>query len=182
MARYNIVNKYGVTLRRLTEDKIELVRQWRNDPKISQFMEYREIITPEQQLTWFHRIDNENNYYFIIEVDGKEIGLTNVKDIDYKKKCGEPGIFIYDDAYLNGTYSFRTSMCLNDFIFEVLGLNYLYGHVLKNNKRAQRYNKTFGYKLVSGQENIDNQLHTLNKEDYYISKKQLIKLLNLNEK
>ena len=38
--------KYGITLKRLTVDKIELVRNWRNDPKISQYMEFRDYITP----------------------------------------------------------------------------------------------------------------------------------------
>ena len=32
------VIKYGVCLNRLTETDIELVRNWRNDPKISQYM------------------------------------------------------------------------------------------------------------------------------------------------
>ena len=95
------ITNYGVTLSRLTEDKIELVRNWRNDPKIAQYMEFKEHITPEMQLNWFKKINNENNYFFIIEFEGKEIGLINVKDIHYSEKVGEGGIFIYDDNYLN---------------------------------------------------------------------------------
>ena len=45
--------KYGVKLERLTADKIELVRNWRNDPKISQYMEFRDHITAEMQKKWF---------------------------------------------------------------------------------------------------------------------------------
>ncbi len=41
-----ILENYGVRLKRLTHDKIELLRQWRNDPKIQQYMFYREYITP----------------------------------------------------------------------------------------------------------------------------------------
>ncbi|MDZ7743378.1 MAG: hypothetical protein U5Q03_16975 [Bacteroidota bacterium] len=41
--------KYGISLNRLKEDDIELVRKWRNSRKINQFMEYREEITPEMQ-------------------------------------------------------------------------------------------------------------------------------------
>jgi hypothetical protein len=54
--------KYGVKLERLTADKIELVRNWRNDPKISQYMEFRDHITAEMQKKWFASVDNENNY------------------------------------------------------------------------------------------------------------------------
>jgi hypothetical protein len=60
-----LISKYDVTLHRLSKAKIELVRQWRNDPKISQYMIYREIITLEQQEKWFERINNDKNYYFI---------------------------------------------------------------------------------------------------------------------
>lgn len=38
------LNGYGITMRRLTKDKIELLRQWRNDPKIRQYMIYQEYI------------------------------------------------------------------------------------------------------------------------------------------
>ncbi len=41
-----ILENYGVRLKQLTHDKIELLRQWRNDPKIQQYMFYREYITP----------------------------------------------------------------------------------------------------------------------------------------
>ena len=88
---------YGVTLRRLTHDKIEKLRQWRNDPKIQQYMNYREYITSEMQERWFQTINNDNNLYFIIEYEGKEVGIINIKDIDYENKRGERGIFIYDD-------------------------------------------------------------------------------------
>ena len=44
-----VIEGYGVKLKRLTHDKIELLRQWRNDPKIQQYMIYREEITPEMQ-------------------------------------------------------------------------------------------------------------------------------------
>ena len=66
MNQYSSISKYDVDLHRLTKDKIEEVRQWRNDPKISQFMEYRDYITPEMQDAWFKRIDNDRNYYYII--------------------------------------------------------------------------------------------------------------------
>ncbi|MDA3780720.1 MAG: GNAT family N-acetyltransferase [Bacteroidales bacterium] len=114
------VTKYGVTLNRLTEDKIEQVRLWRNDPKISQYMEFQDYITPEMQKAWFKKIDNKNNYYFIIEFDRKEIGLINIRDIDYEKREGEGGIFIYDDFYLNSDVSFRSVLCLFDFSFKTL--------------------------------------------------------------
>jgi hypothetical protein len=78
-----IIQKYDCKLIRLTEDKIELVRQWRNSPLVSNFMEYRELITPEMQLNWFNKINTNKNYYFIAEYNNVEVGLINLKDIDF---------------------------------------------------------------------------------------------------
>lgn len=168
---------YGVCFKRLTEDKIELVRRWRNDPKISRYMEYREEISPEAQLKWFHRIDNESNYYFLIVMEGKEIGLINIRDVDFARKTGEPGIFIWDDEYLNSDISFRSNLLLTDFAFDTLHLEELVIHVLSDNKRAIQYNKCFGYKLSEGQQDVYNQEYTLDLERYLRSKERILKYL-----
>lgn len=168
-------HNYGVTLRRLTEDKIELVRRWRNDPKIQQYMEYREYITEEMQRAWFHRIDNDHNFYFIIEYEGKEIGLINIRDVDYDLKTGEPGIFIWDDEYLNTEVPMRASFCLGDFVWDTLKLDSQHIHVLKSNKRAINVNKFFGYQLKSGQDNVENQ-------EYILTRERMMELLPKTEK
>ncbi len=137
---------YGVKLKRLTHDKIEMVRQWRNDPKISQYMFYREYITPEMQEKWFANLDKKCNYYFIIEYDGKDVGLINIKDIDWEKRCGEPGQFMYYDEYLDSDVSLRASLCMGDWIWSELGLEYELIEVVRTNKRALDFNRLFGYK------------------------------------
>lgn len=171
------ITKYGISLKRLTEDKIELVRNWRNDPKIAQFMEYREHITSDMQYKWFQKINNDRNYYFIVEYEGQEIGLVNIKDIDYNRKCGETGIFIYDDRYLNGDVSFRCALCNIDFVFENLNLDFIYGHIMNDNRRAIRYNKVLGFRIEPNQEGIDKQLYTLYRDQYLKSRESIIKLL-----
>lgn len=148
-----VITKYGVTLRRLTHDRIELLRVWRNDPKIQQHMFYRQEITPEMQERWFANLDKERNYYFFVEIDEKPIGVVNLKDIDFDKKIAEPGVFIYEDAYINGDVSFRACLTLMDFAFETLGLEYLRGHIVPGNKRAVRFNKAFGYELTNAETN-----------------------------
>lgn len=173
----NSIENYGVKLNRLTADKIETVRVWRNTPKISKYMEYREEITPEMQKNWFAKIDNDFNHYFVLEVDGKDIGLINIKDVDYEKGEGESGFFIWDDEYLNSDYSFRATLCLYDFAFETLKLNTIVAHVLQDNKRAIRFNIAFGMKLSANQENVMNQEYRLDYTTYIEKKSKIIKYL-----
>ena len=67
-----IINKYGVKLTRLTLDDIELVREKRNSDTIREKMVYQEQVSKQQQLEWFRSIDNVNNIYLLIHVEGKK--------------------------------------------------------------------------------------------------------------
>lgn len=168
------LEKYDVVLQRLTEDKIEMVRNWRNDPKISQYMEYREEITSEMQKKWFVSIDNERNLYYIILYKGEEIGLINIKDIDKQELSGESGVFIYSDKYLNTDISYRAHLCLFDYFFEDLSYNEVHSHILSSNKRAIRFSEYLGSHRVSETE------YSLLKGDYEanVNRQRFIKKYN----
>jgi RimJ/RimL family protein N-acetyltransferase len=162
-----ILQKYNCKLVRLTVDKIEMVRNWRNSSNVSMYMEYRETITTEMQLNWFNKINNNQNYYFIAEYNNEEVGLINLKDVDCELGCAEGGIFIANESYLNSDVSFRMSLALTDFGFEYLDLKYIIAHILKDNIRAIKYNKTLGFELEPNQELSNNQKYILTKENYY---------------
>ena len=149
---------YGVTLRRLSHDRIEMVRNWRNDPKISQYMLTHDYITPEMQENWFRKISNaETCFYFIIEYEDKPIGLICIRDVDYKKKTGEPGQYIYEDEYLNSDVGMRASLCFSEFIWDILKLESMYIYVLDDNKRAIDFNLLIGYERLN--ENVGENVH-----------------------
>lgn len=142
------ISRYGIILRPLTFQKLELVRHWRNHPKISRYMAYREYITPDMQQKWFQRISASGcDFYFIIEYQGREIGLINVKDVDYQQKCGEQGIFVWDDEYLNSGVAFLAFFALDDFCMETLGLETVCCHILRDNRRAIRFDEYLGFRL-----------------------------------
>jgi RimJ/RimL family protein N-acetyltransferase len=163
-----LISKYDVTLHRLSKAKIELVRQWRNDPKISQYMIYRKIITPEQQEKWFERINNDKNYYFIMSYKDDEVGLINIKDIDDNNIHGESGSFIFIEKYLNTDFSYRAHLCLYDYAFEVIKLDYIRAEILAENIRSIRFVDYLGFQHQEESEN--GILFILTKSDYYSNK------------
>ncbi|MCM1021029.1 MAG: GNAT family N-acetyltransferase [Muribaculum sp.] len=164
----NEINSYGIELRRLTHDKIELVRRWRNDPKISQYMEYRQTITPEMQERWFQKVNTPQNLFYIINHKGKEIGLINIKDIE--NGVGEGGIFIWDDSALNSDISFRAHLALFDEFFSNTANTAIISHVLQDNRRAQRFTQYLGFRMAENQDDILNQLYRLERETYFNNK------------
>jgi len=73
-----------IRLEKLTIDDIELIRKWRNSPEVSQYMYSENYISEEEQRQWFNKIDNEvRSIYWIIEYEGKKLGLVSLKGIDY---------------------------------------------------------------------------------------------------
>ncbi|WP_042165717.1 GNAT family N-acetyltransferase [Paenibacillus gorillae] len=161
-----MITSYGVKLKRLQHNDIEMVRNWRNDPKVSMYMEYREYISQEMQEKWYSNLNENENFYFIIEFEGQDIGLTEIKKISFDNNCGETGMFIADEKYLNSTIPYQVVFALVDFAFYELKLSYLNAYILTDNRRAIRFNKSLGFVLESQQEDSYKQLYKLYKSNY----------------
>jgi RimJ/RimL family protein N-acetyltransferase len=154
----------GLVIERLKEKDIELVRGWRNSDKIRKNMLYQEIITPEQQIEWFHSINNFNNFYFIVEYKGRKVGLVNIKDIDWDKKQGEAGVFMMEQDLSAVLIPVAGALSISELVVGVFGFKKLFAKVRKDNKTMQKLNKLFGYKKVENQENENKDY-----DKYYIT-------------
>ena len=177
-----IVSRGNIIFRRLTHDDIELVRKSRNTPEISKTMVTTDHITREMQEKWFQSINNIYNFYFIIEVDGKKIGLMNGKNIDWEKRTMEAGVFFWDKPSINSQTPVLCSL-----IFAELGLLVFdlvaYAKIRKDNKNAIRYNKLMGFvqqksETDSTEDTVYNT-YRLDKESYLKRAKIVRKAFNL---
>lgn len=182
-----VLDNYNVILRQLTHSKIELIRKWRNHPKIQQFMEYRDEITPEMQEKWFNRINNSNNYFFIIEYENRDIGLINIRDIDNERTYGESGIFIWDENVYGHGIAVKAGLCMYDFAFNELNLKFLIAHIFNTNPASIKYHQKFGFALDSSEEKEPsipvNQLYRLDSKTYKsLSEEYKIKIAKLTKK
>lgn len=139
--------KYGVTLSRIREEDIELVRSWRNSPQIQKNMLYREYITPEMQLNWFKSIDNYDNFYYIIEYNNDKIGLINNKNTDRSIGTSDSGLFLYDENYFNSHVPIAASFILIEVGFYLLRGVEIKIQVLRNNKKSIDYNQKIGFEV-----------------------------------
>jgi UDP-4-amino-4,6-dideoxy-N-acetyl-beta-L-altrosamine N-acetyltransferase len=147
LTRADILSGFGVTLRRLTREDLELVRGWRNDPAVSQFMLFRDRITPDMQERWFESIDNDANFYFVIEHRGRKVGLSNIKDVDWHARRGEGGIFVVPEELRTSLLPYQASLVASDYVFFVLELELVTATYTKENRRAMRFNRGLGHVL-----------------------------------
>ena len=76
-----------VELLPLTEDHLEMVREWRNSVEVNNYM-YTEVnATPPQQIKWFKYIDGSDKYkYWVVYYEHKPLGVVNLADFDYQMR------------------------------------------------------------------------------------------------
>jgi hypothetical protein len=168
------LEQYGIKLKRLAVDDIELLRKWRNHPKIRKRMNFKKYISKEMQLDWFNSIDNTLNYYFLIEYRGHYIGVIDNKKINLKERTAEGGIFIWEEELDNELVPIFASLCLLNaicFRFDLLRKSFV--QILKSNQKAIAFNKQLGYSLLPGQEKNKSQWYLLTKEDYLEKTKKI---------
>lgn len=160
-----ILERGNIRFVRLREEDAELVRKWRNSPSINQFMEYRGYITPGMQKEWFRSINNDHNMYFIVEVEGRKVGLINARNIDWEKTTMETGVFFWDEKIYSTPVPLLAILTFAEVGIRMFNLH-AYARILRGNTRAIRYNQLMGFELCDGQENVENQLYYLSRERY----------------
>lgn len=143
-----IVKQYGVTYHRVGAKDLETLRYWRNQEFIRNTMQFKEYITPVMQQAWFEKINNKFNYYFIIEHEGKKIGLINCKDTEPDTRVAEGGIFIWEKNYWGTPVPALASLTLLQAVFEVFKTGEAsIATVACDNKRALEFNLMLGYSI-----------------------------------
>ena len=113
-----VIRKYGLEIREVEREDLELIRQYRNTESIKKRMIYKDQISRAQHLEWFKGIQSINHFYFLIYKDDSAIGLINGKNINYEKGSSEGGIFVWNEDR-NYEVSITASIILNDFNFFV---------------------------------------------------------------
>lgn len=140
-----IIRRYGVELRRITPDDIELVRRMRNRQDIQAYMFEQQPIGRAQQVEWFARVNTFNNYYFLIRSGDRSVGLIYGKDMDFDRQECEGGIFVWDEASRGSDVPAKASICLTEIAFEVFRMQRIHARVRADNARARHYNQALGY-------------------------------------
>lgn len=167
------ITRYGVTLERLQKEQLELVRQWRNDQKISRFMFYKGEITSLMQQEWFDSIDNEQNFFFLIYLKEQPVGLINISSIDWENKTSYTGLYIYDDKFLATDVPVMASLAMLDVFFMLFDMQSVYAKVKGNNRAAHNYNSSLGFSRTKKIEYGLGYEYMLQKEIYLLEAKKL---------
>ncbi|WP_086296298.1 GNAT family N-acetyltransferase [Campylobacter devanensis] len=173
-------NRYGIKIEKLKLKDIEILRKWRNNPKISSLMlsQNGEYITKEQQLKWYDSIkDKTDALYYMVFVDEIAVGYFCFQQI--ANKCAVPGeILVIPSQMDQARITFGAYCAVYDMAFEILGLEQLKAYSKLENKRAIRMARLLNFQTT----HTDNQCiyFELDKDDYYQMRNSLIAKLGLS--
>lgn len=138
----------GIELKRIKLDNLYKIMFWRNSPEVSTYMYTSPKLTIEDQKKWFEKICNDNTVsYWLIVVDGIDVGVLNLYDIDkINKRCF--WAYYIGETSVRGKGIARHLECnIYDYVFFELGLNKLYCEVLEFNDTVVQIHKKFGSEI-----------------------------------
>ena len=84
-----------IMLRKIQEDDLEMIMNWRMDPDITRYMNTNPKLTIEGQKKWLDSIKrDEKTEHWVIVQNNKPIGLIYLEDIDWDNQTSSWGYYI----------------------------------------------------------------------------------------
>ena len=136
-----------ITIRHITENDTEKIIEWRNKPSVNQYFIYRDTFTRESHLNWYHnRVQTGEVAQFMIMANEEAIGSAYLRDIDYKNKKCEFGIFIGEESNCGKGFGKIASKLVINYAFNELKINKIFLRVFSTNSRAIKCYEKIGFK------------------------------------
>jgi len=143
-----------IVLRPMELEDQEMVMKWRTLPQITRYMNTDSTTDIEKQKEWFQKQEQlESSYQWIIEWNGKPVGVTSIAEVDREKGTCTRGTYVAEEA--ERSFGMITDIYANqhDFIFEKLRLNKIEIEVFQENRFVVKLNKMCGFQEVGILEN-----------------------------
>lgn len=132
----------------LSEEHLELVRNWRNSPDVAKYMYTEEQITSEGQRNWFSRISGDaSQKHWVVSYDGKLVGVANIVSIRKAPYLSCSWAFYLGETSNRGAkIGSKVEYNILEYVFGELGLNRLNCEVFSFNDAVIRMHEKFGFR------------------------------------
>ena len=164
-----------VILKELEPVYFPYIIRWRNDKALNQFLNQSEELTAEKERDWYEHFylkDNTQGLLFFTDKNtGEPFATLGWTDLDLsKRRCIMGRLLLGNPDYRNSSSFLEGFFLLSDYLYQFVDVMYI--HVVKENKKALRLNKLFGYvpnlaKIQYPQELLVNNLH---QQEFYRTK------------
>lgn len=136
--------------RRLEEDLLEQVWQWRNQPHIRANMHHPEPISWAEHQNWFRSLQQDNTRrFFVFYQDGRPIGVLNFSALD--TDMPEWGCYLGESDVWPGS-GLLLEVAALDYAAKLISARALYAEVLSFNRAVIKLHHSFEYTPLSPKE------------------------------
>lgn len=136
-----------VLLRAIEKEDMEFLREMINDEEMEKnVVGWSFPVSKYEQEKWFEsQMLNKNNLRFIIELEGKRIGLATITNIDWKNRKACHGIKLYGEDIKRKGLGTDAVVTIMKYAFEELQINKLYSTILEYNEASLRLFEKCGW-------------------------------------
>lgn len=135
----------NVYMKRLAEEHLEMVMNWRMLPHVTQYLNTDPKLTLEGQKKWFERIkDDDSQMIWVVYVDDIPAGVIQLMDIDRTNSRCSWGYYIARQESRSLKLAMYLEWSLYDYVFETLGLHKLCNETFVVNKEVRKLHTLCG--------------------------------------
>ena len=138
------------------EEWRELLRIWRNKPRIRSEMVFQEEISPEQHTLWLKKVlssDGADKIRIAVS-NGVPFGIVRLMDIDRNNCSSNWGLYIGEEQFLGRGFGKKILMYLIEWAFEEEELRELHTKVNKKNAKGIGIYENAGFQVTGETEDF----------------------------
>ena len=179
-----------VILKEIQPEFFKYIIEWRNNPELNRFLNQPFKLTMELQQKWYEEIylNDMTQGLFVLIDKNNDVPFGTLGYTDYnanEKICVSGRALIGNSNYIGSKEFNEAVILLNDFLYNDLNIEVIYGHIAINNKKIISWNKKMGFKKNLNNIRFENELNVngINQEEWYRTKaeyeKARLKIINL---
>jgi RimJ/RimL family protein N-acetyltransferase len=137
-------------LRPATDDDLDEMLTWRNQPVNREVSIHSHLITPEEHHAWWERVKGDpTREVHMFLADDRALGVVSYFDIDHDARDASWGFYLdHDTTTAEGTALTAWMQIMGDGVdhaFDVLDVDVLRGEVLGHNEAVRMMNRRFRF-------------------------------------
>lgn len=131
--------------RKIKEDDLEMIMNWRMSPDITKYMNTDPHLTLEGQKKWFEKInENPDEFHWVLETENTPVGVISLSNWDKSANIIYTGVYIAVKEKRSFKLIADIQMNFYEVCFDVLGVNKIGQEVLGNNIAVVKINERLG--------------------------------------
>lgn len=135
-----------VQMRPLAAGDRDRLLGWRNQPEVARWMYSDHVIGPDEHARWFEAaLTDARRRYWVIEADGKPVGLANLYDIAPEHRRCAWAYYLADPSTRGQGIGSFVEFWVIEHVFGDLGLGKLWCEVLIGNEPVWKLHEGFGF-------------------------------------